>query len=128
MPVAHLRQLTDDEGRLSAPGTLVTVQVSDQTEPRNLQRSFPSPQHAVTVLEAQTAIGIVPTVGSTAVSVFDANLEYRAPDNALTRKTLTTAYRYPHLGLKKGAKVFDVGAYLASNPATSVPPPSHQEA
>ncbi|RZU32485.1 ATP-binding protein [Blastococcus saxobsidens] len=120
-PIAALTRLGPDEGRLRETGTVLTIQVSDQTEPRNLARTFPSRDYSRTVLETQTAIGVYPKGSTLGSSSFDAQLDWRSSDGALSSCELKTTYRFPHLGLSKGPKVIDVGAYLASSPGVEPP-------
>ncbi|MEI8411461.1 MULTISPECIES: ATP-binding protein [unclassified Kribbella] len=120
-PVAEIFDLKDEEGLLRAPGTVVTVQVGEQTEPKSLYRTFSSPEYAGSVLEAQTAIGLYPRSAAPGAPVFDAQLDYRTPDGILVSKELRAAFRFPHEKLKSGVKVFDVGKYLANTPPTKPP-------
>lgn len=121
IPRAQLTFLEDEEGELRTTGTCVVVQVGGQTEPRDLHRTFSSPEYARTVLESQTAIGVYPKSGAVTPSAFDAQLDYIARDGALTPCKLQTTYRFPHQLLKRGPKIFDLGSYLANNPPT-IPP------
>jgi len=121
-PEATLTPLSDDEGRLRDTGTIVTIQVSDQTEPRNLHRSFPNSKYAKTVLESQTAAGVYPKNPSTKSDpTFDATLIYSTQDGQAEKIPLSSTYRFPHLDLARGHKVFDLGKYLANNPPVTPP-------
>nr|KEP23842.1 hypothetical protein DA06_04135 [Georgenia sp. SUBG003] len=93
-PSARLDLLSDDEGELKAPGTVVTVQVGDQTEPRNLSRTFPNVEYARTVLETQTAIGVYPKNGRIEEGQFHSQLDYREKDGTLRSKVLSSTYRF----------------------------------
>ncbi len=121
VPKATLNHLAEDEGTLRSTGTRVTIQVSDQTEPRSLYRAFLNPDYAQTVLETQTALGVYPKSAGNKEPHFDAHLKYITRDGALTLKKLSATYRFPHLSLKKGAKTFDVGEYLAGDHDTTPP-------
>ncbi|MEU4164550.1 ATP-binding protein [Actinoplanes sp. NPDC026670] len=120
-PRAVIDDLADEEGSLRQPGTVITIQVGGQTEPRDLYRAFPSWDYAETVLEAQSAIGVYPRKAKVEPAGFDARLEYKDRDGVLTVRQLSSSYRFPHTGLVKQVKVIDVGAYLASNPNTEPP-------
>lgn len=120
VPQASLQTLQDNEGVLRHTGTVVTIQVDSQTEPKDLFRTFASLEYSRSVIEAQTAIGAYPTQ-QTSHAVFDARLNYLSKDGTSTSTDLSTTYRFPHRYIKKGIKTFDVGAYLADSPGTTPP-------
>jgi len=122
VPKAKLEVVARGAGKLDKPGTIVTVQVSDQTQPANLSRTFPSIEYAATVLETQTAIGVFPKEARVDEAFFDAELDYRPRSGPMKTMAIATVYRFPHRKLKTPVKTFDVGEYLAQPNRPAVPP------
>lgn len=120
VPQATLKPLSDRQGSLRHSGTIVTIQVDNETEPKDLFRTFSSIEYSRSVIEAQTAIGVFPTSQDPS-AVFDAQLTYLSKNGTSTSATLSTTYRFPHRDIKKGIRTFDVGSYLANSPPTTPP-------
>ncbi|MEV5932498.1 ATP-binding protein [Streptomyces sp. NPDC052079] len=112
-PVGKLAEITDG-GRLQGAGTIVTIRLSPQTEPRSLRHAFPTVDYAATAIRNQTAAGLVEPPAVLKKRQLSVTLEYRA--NAKTTSVVIPAtYRYPHEDLAKGIRALNLGQWLKSN-------------
>ncbi|BBZ03839.1 hypothetical protein MCHIJ_32760 [Mycolicibacterium chitae] len=105
------------DGRLAAPGTIVTIGLGPLTEPRSLRHAFPSIDYAATAIRNQTAIGIVEPPAITKKRKLVATLEYRAHGNSDSRD-VPALYRYPHMDTRAGVRTLDLGNWLKKNRGT----------
>ncbi|MCZ7472771.1 ATP-binding protein [Micromonospora sp. WMMC273] len=101
-------------GRIDGTGTIVTVSLSPQTEPRSLRHAFPTVDYAVTAIRNQTAAGIVEPPNVIKKRELEVTLEYKAKSQTTT-VVIPSEYRYPHDGLAAGMKVLNLGKWLTQN-------------
>jgi hypothetical protein len=116
-----------DDSRISDTGTSVRIRLSPGTTPGSIAHSFNTAAYAATLLETQTAIGIVPPERVAPVAPLKALLEFVPRTGAPTTTALAVAYRFPHEKLPAGTRVLDLGAYLAANPHEVEPPPTQRQ-
>ncbi|MEU9845797.1 ATP-binding protein, partial [Actinomadura sp. NPDC048032] len=112
-PVGHLTEVKNG-GRLVGTGTIVTVGLSPQTEPRSLRRAFPSLDYSITAIRNQTAAGLVEPPEVTKRRILRVALEYKALAKTQTVE-ISPSYRYPHMDLTQGIRVLDLGQWLKNN-------------
>lgn len=94
-PSARVRSLEQDFDR----GTEVLVKTDSMSNPSSLAHTFNSPEMTSTILETQTAIGIVPPRGEDHPDV-EAELVY-IKDGEEKSIELDDEYRYPHQKLNE---------------------------
>lgn len=112
-PVGRLEEIHGG-GRLDGTGTIVTIRLSPQTEPRSLRHAFPTLEYATTAIRNQTAAGLVEPPAVTKRRPLKVTLEYKRQAKTET-VTIPASYRYPHEDLAAGIKVLNLGNWLKNN-------------
>ncbi len=112
-PVGQLSEITDG-GALQDTGTVITIRLSPQTEPRSLRHAFPTVEYAATAIRNQTAAGLIEPPEVKKKRELRVTLEYKA--NSKTESVeIPSHYRYPHEDLAKGIRVLNLGNWLKNN-------------
>jgi anti-sigma regulatory factor (Ser/Thr protein kinase) len=104
---------------LQSTGTIVTIELSPLTEPKNLRLAFPDAAYTVAAIQNQTAVGLIEPPMVTRKRELQATLEYHAHSQAQT-KEIKPSYRYPHMETPVNTKVLDLGAWIKQNNNTDV--------
>lgn len=89
-PMAEVEEVEEPHSR----GTTVTIRTDDSTRPSNLSHVFNTARMMKTILETQTAAGVVPPVYDSHPSV-DITLEFTS-DGETEEVDIRDRYRYPH--------------------------------
>ncbi|MYS36416.1 histidine kinase/DNA gyrase B/HSP90-like ATPase [Streptomyces sp. KhCrAH-43] len=122
-PIGHLVEVHDG-GRLDATGSIITIALSPQTEPRSLRHAFPTAEYAATAIRNQTAAGLIEPPSITKKRNLQVTLEYKSGSKTRTVEIPAT-YRYPHEDLASGMKVLNLGQYRKNN--KNVEPPKKEQ-
>lgn len=94
-PKAEWEFVSDDE--FNGPhGTTITIETDDASQPSSLSHAFNTAEMTKTILETQTAIGVVPPNFEDHHPV-DARLKY--VDDEVIKLSLDDSYRFPHMKL-----------------------------
>ncbi|SER29789.1 Histidine kinase-, DNA gyrase B-, and HSP90-like ATPase [Streptomyces sp. yr375] len=112
-PVGQLAEI-ESGGRLNETGTIITIGLSPQTEPRSLKHAFPTAEYAATAIRNQTAAGLVEPPAIIKKRNLEVTLEYKSGSKTQTI-SIPSTYRYPHEDLASGMKVLNLGQWLKSN-------------
>jgi len=112
-PVGRLEEIHGG-GKLDGTGTIVTIRLSPQTEPRSLRHAFPTLEYATTAIRNQTAAGLVEPPAVTKRRPLKVILEYKRQAKTETA-AISPSYRYPHEDLAAGIKVLNLGNWLKNN-------------
>lgn len=102
------------DGKLDHRGTRLELKVDKQSQPRVLSRAFNNPTLTASILEMQTAIGVVPPKVESHPNI-NAKLVYTNSGGKVTTKQLNTSFRYPHKDLPTHHNVLDLGDYIERN-------------
>ncbi|MER6246063.1 ATP-binding protein [Streptomyces griseorubiginosus] len=115
-PVGQLEDVTGG-GSLTETGTRVTIRLGPKTQPRDLKRSFPTIAYAATVIQTQTAVGIVQPPNIQKKRELSAEIRYIHNSHPETL-AVTSSYRYPHMLLPNGVQVLSLNEWFAKSRRT----------
>lgn len=111
-PVGRIDEV--DSGALDGTGTIVTIGLSPQTEPRSLKHAFPTIEYAATAIRNQTAAGLIEPPTIEKKRDLKVTLEYKSKSQTTTID-IDPSYRYPHQDLNSSMRVLNLGQWLAGN-------------
>ena len=97
--------------RVDATGVSVVVVVGGQTQPSSLAHAFNSAEYSRSMLEAQTALGLVPPYVLPEGFKLSSELEYRR-DARSTTLAVDSKYLFPHRRRPDDLRAIDLGAYF----------------
>lgn len=115
--LTHMDETGAPQGKLVGTGTVITIGLGPQTEPKSLRHAFPTAKYAAVAIQNQTAVGVIEPPSIPKKRPLAVTLEYKS--NAQTTvEDILPVYRFPHMGIPASIATLNLGEWLAQNKNT----------